>query len=344
MAVSIIIKALNEEGRIGAAIESALAALGGSEGEVIVADSGSSDRTVDIARRYPVLVVELANVEERCCGIGPQLGYQHARGDYICLVDGDMELDPQFLREAVQFLAAHPRHAAVAGRVIESSLDRLEYARRAQRAPADLKAGEVDRLNGGGLFRRAAIAETGYFTDRNLHAYEELELAARLRAGGWRLSRLDIPFVRHYGHRVNAYRLLWRRWRLGYVLGLGEAVRASLRKAHAPILLRQREVRLWVAVASSWIATILVLLLSPTWGNGLALAGLIQAIPVAVMAVRDRSLTMGLYAVTAWHVFTLGFIRGLLRRRVDALRPVEGRILSDGRPKQPSEHGTTTAS
>lgn len=56
MAVSIIIKALNEESRIGSAIESALAALAGSQGEVIVADSGSSDRTVEIARRYPVLV------------------------------------------------------------------------------------------------------------------------------------------------------------------------------------------------------------------------------------------------------------------------------------------------
>ncbi len=344
MAVSIIIKALNEESRIGAAIESALSALAGSQGEVIVADGGSGDRTVEIARRYPVLVVQLADPYESSCGIGPQLGYQHARGRYICLIDGDMELDLQFLRHAVRFLDTHPRCAGVAGRVIETSLDSLEFARRARRAPADLDAGEVDRLNGGGLFRREAIEEARYFTDRNLHAYEELELAARLRAHGWRLWRLEVPFVRHYGHRINAYRLLWRRWQLGYVLGLGEVVRASLGKEHAPIILRQPEIRLWAAVASSWIATILLVLLSPTWGIGLALAVLVQVIPVAVMSLRDRSFRMGLYAVAAWHVYTLGFIGGLLRGRSDAAIPVKGRILSDGRPKQPTEHGTTTAS
>ena len=45
-AVSIIIKALNEERYIATAIESALIALAGLDGEVILADSGSSDRTI----------------------------------------------------------------------------------------------------------------------------------------------------------------------------------------------------------------------------------------------------------------------------------------------------------
>ena len=340
MSVSIIIKSLNEEARIAAAIESALAALPAPDGEVIVVDSGSSDRTVEIARRYPVLVVQLANLDERCCGVGPQLGYQLARGSCICLIDGDMELDADFLRQAVAFIETHPGYAGVAGRVEETNLESLEFARRVRRAPADLDAGEVDRLNGGGLFRRAAIEEVGYFTDRNLHGYEELDLAARLRARGWRLRRLDLPFVRHYGHALNAYRLLWRRWMGGYVLGLGQVVRASLGKKHAEIVLRLSEIRLWAAVAASWVVSLLLVLLSPSWGAGLALAVLVQALPVLVMSVRYRSLAMGFYAVVAWHVHTLGFIAGLLRRRRDPAAPVEGRILSDGRLKRPVDHDT----
>ena len=58
--VSIIIKALNEERRIALAIESALAALSGIDGEVILADGGSTDRTLEIAREYPIVIVGAA--------------------------------------------------------------------------------------------------------------------------------------------------------------------------------------------------------------------------------------------------------------------------------------------
>ena len=57
MSVSIIIKALNEESRIAACIESALSALaalpdGARAGEIILADAGSSARTVAVAARF----------------------------------------------------------------------------------------------------------------------------------------------------------------------------------------------------------------------------------------------------------------------------------------------------
>ena len=70
MKLSIGIKALNEEADIAAAIESALAAAEPFAGEVVLADSGSTDRTIEIARSYPVRIVQLANIGERCCGAG----------------------------------------------------------------------------------------------------------------------------------------------------------------------------------------------------------------------------------------------------------------------------------
>ena len=48
MSVSVIIKTLNESEGLAATLKSALAAAG-PDGEVIVADSGSSDGTVEIA-------------------------------------------------------------------------------------------------------------------------------------------------------------------------------------------------------------------------------------------------------------------------------------------------------
>jgi cellulose synthase/poly-beta-1,6-N-acetylglucosamine synthase-like glycosyltransferase len=68
--LSIIIKALNEERNIALGIESALAAVDGLDAEVILADSSSTDRTVEIARQYPIKIVTLNNREDRSCGVG----------------------------------------------------------------------------------------------------------------------------------------------------------------------------------------------------------------------------------------------------------------------------------
>src|SRR5260221_3578925 len=111
--VSIIIKALNEQRHIASAIESALAALDGIDGEVILADSGSRDRTIEIARRYPIKIVQLTNTAERSCGIGAQLGFQYSRGRYLCLIDGDMQLHDDFLLAALDCLARNPTIAGV---------------------------------------------------------------------------------------------------------------------------------------------------------------------------------------------------------------------------------------
>ena len=59
ISVSVIIPALNEEAYIGQAIQSAWVA---GATEVIVADGGSNDRTLDIARRM--------GAQDVCCPTG----------------------------------------------------------------------------------------------------------------------------------------------------------------------------------------------------------------------------------------------------------------------------------
>ena len=65
MKVSVIIKALNEEQRIAAAIQSALDAVAELGGEVILADSVSSDNTIAIASEFPITIVQLKNPQEK---------------------------------------------------------------------------------------------------------------------------------------------------------------------------------------------------------------------------------------------------------------------------------------
>jgi glycosyltransferase involved in cell wall biosynthesis len=108
-------------------------------GEVILADSYSSDRTVELASAFPIRIVQLANPEERCCGAGPQLGYQHSRGEFVYILDGDMQMREGFLEQALAFLDAHADVAGVGGRVVEQNTESLEYMARGERASAHLR-------------------------------------------------------------------------------------------------------------------------------------------------------------------------------------------------------------
>lgn len=328
--VSVIIKALNEEANICAAIESALQALADVGGEVVLADSLSTDRTVELASRYPIRIVQLAEARHRGCGAGPQLGWQHARGEYVYILDGDMKMLPGFLEQALSYLAQHPEVGGVGGRVVELNMVSMEYRERTARSAAHLSPGLVDRLDAGGLYRRRAIEQAGYFSDRNLHSYEEYDLGARLRAHGWKLARLPVDAATHYGHDSPPYRLMLRRWQTGYACGPGELLRAAMTGPHRKLVLREvRELRLYGAVLLWWLALLSV----PFWpaGAGLraaAFAALALA-PLALMAWRKRSLERAVYSVTSWCVITAATVRGWFAPRVPPREPLPSRIIKE---------------
>jgi glycosyltransferase involved in cell wall biosynthesis len=332
--VSIIIKALNEERHIGATVASALAALAGAglDGEVILADSASTDRTVEIAARYPITIVRLNSVADRSCGTGAQLGYQYCRGRFICLIDGDMRLYAGFLPDALRFLKAHPEYAGVGGIVVEREASNLEYVKRASAHDIDRLPGTVNQLDCGGLYRRDAIEAAGYFGDRNLHSREEMELGVRLRVRGWKLARIDVPAVDHYGHSGDAYALLVRRWRTRLAFGTGEVLRAALgRNEFWPALRKMRhDLLLLSAVHIWWLALIAVPFAAATALRGVVALATLALLPFAVMALKCRSLRIGLYSVTAWNVYAAGIWPGLFGRRVDPASWIDSTIVQEG--------------
>lgn len=346
--VSVIIKAYNEERRIEQALRSSLAAVAEVGGEVILADGHSTDATVAIASEFPVRVVRLLDGGQRSCGIGPQLGFQHARGEYVYVMDADMQLRPGFLRAALEFLDAHPQVGGVGGRIVEMNLHCMEYRERALRNAAHLAPGEVDRLDGGGLYRREAVLQAGWLSDRNLHAYEEFDLAVRLRAAGWKLVRIPVDAVSHFGHDAPPYQLLMRRWRSKYVWGLGELLRGAVGRPHWALVWRDlRELKLYLAVVAWW----LVLLSAPAWplaAPAHALAALaVFVLPFAAIGLKKRSLSRAVYSVASWNLHAAGMVRGLFRSRTapdqriaTAVQDGKGLAAAQVSPKREPAQGT----
>lgn len=325
--LSIIIKALNEQAKIEAAIRSALASVRGIDAEVILADSLSTDDTVELAARYPIKIVQLINPRDRSCGIGPQLGFQFARGEYIYLMDGDMELNPDFARLALSQLDHQPDVAGIGGVVEEQNAANLIFELRKKSSLAHMRVGEVDRLNMGGLYRRAALEDVGYFSNRNLHSFEELELALRLRAKGWRLLRLPIVAIRHYGHTLPMLRLLGLRFRSGYVQGPGELLRSALGK---PYLMHAiKEFRVFLGVIAWWGLLIISAALTPYSLLPLAATASLAIVAAIGMSWRKNSLKLGLYSIIDWNIFAMGTLSGFIRRQKQPDGAIPSKILQE---------------
>ena len=322
--VSIIIKALNEEKRIATAIESALTAVDQVGGEVILADSLSTDKTVEIAQNYPIKIAQLTNPNERCCGIGPQLGYQYANGEFVYILDGDMQMLPNFLPQAIEYMHQNPNVAGVGGKVIEMNTESLEFLARVERASNHMQPGQVDRLDMGGLYRKSAIESVGYFSNRNLHSYEELDLAVRLRAQNWTLHRIDANAVKHWGHDAPPYQLLMKRWKSGYINGLGENFRSAIGQPHFKLLLKDaKEVRIYLATIFWWLALVLTLLLPVAQSTKLVFFTLFFLLPFALMALKKRSLEKSIFSVISWNFNAAGLIRGFFSSQRDPIKPIE---------------------
>jgi glycosyltransferase involved in cell wall biosynthesis len=88
--LSVVIITYNEEANIGRALESVMPLVGDGKGEIVVVDSGSTDRTVEIAKSYGAKVFA-----EEWKGYAAQKNsaIDKASGDWILSLDADEEVD-----------------------------------------------------------------------------------------------------------------------------------------------------------------------------------------------------------------------------------------------------------
>jgi glycosyltransferase involved in cell wall biosynthesis len=90
--VSVVIPCLNEEASIERCVTEARRAVQEQDwdGEVIVADNGSDDRSAELAREAGALVV---HEPRRGYGSAYRAGFAAAQGDYIVMADADLTYD-----------------------------------------------------------------------------------------------------------------------------------------------------------------------------------------------------------------------------------------------------------
>jgi GT2 family glycosyltransferase len=126
----------------------------------------------------------------------------HSEAPLVALVNNDVILDPDWLAVVVQAMQGDERLAAVQTvlRAPDGSIDGagIDLSDGTIRQSRELTAPAWGVSATAALYRRAAIGMRP-FDERFFAYYEDVELCARLREGGWRLAVLPEAKATHRG-------------------------------------------------------------------------------------------------------------------------------------------------
>lgn len=149
--------------------------------EKIYVDSGSSDDSVEIARRYTDKVF----IEPRfpSPGRNRNRGLLEAKFDIVHFIDGDVVIDPDYLKNIVP-LFEEKNVQAIVGQLDEQYPN--IYNRMAALSNVEKKEGYASFTSTGASYKREALlAVNGY--DERIRRGQEAELGERFRKAGFKI-------------------------------------------------------------------------------------------------------------------------------------------------------------
>jgi len=313
--LSIVIIARNEARNIGRAIESVLCAVQDRPGsEILLVDSASTDGTVEIAKHYPINIVCLGSDWFHSVAAGRHIGMLYSHAELVLHMDGDMEMDPDWVNRAVNYITAHPQVAAVGGywRNIYVKNGEVTGEEDQYRFPGD-EALEEPYVGGASLYRRSAIQQVGGFQPY-IRGEEDVLLCIALRHAGYRVMRLPYCMSRHYCIPPKTLSGYLRRVRLDLWLGYGQVPRYTLGTPLFWTYLCERGSYLGVYIAA--LITLAALGLSILLKNILYIVIWLLVIAGVVLyfSIKKHSLNGALSSVVLQTLIAISSLRGFLRK------------------------------
>jgi glycosyltransferase involved in cell wall biosynthesis len=257
----------------------------------VYVDSGSSDNSVELARANGSTVVELSTpppftaARARNAGLA-QLLLIDPELEFVQMVDGDCEVQPGWLEQALAVMDSERNLAAVFGRTRERDPQRSIY-----NALCDdewnVPVGEAAGCGGNALFRIPALRQVNFYNAAMI-AGEDTELAMRLRKAGWRLRRLDCEMTVHDAD-MTRFRQWWvRTRRSGHAFGEMAHLHPDARVPNWPRTVRGIVAWGGVMPALLLLAVLLALAESRLWWLLVALVIIPWPLKMVQLAWRQR--------------------------------------------------------
>ncbi|MCD6117684.1 glycosyltransferase [bacterium] len=225
MILSVVIIGRNEEANIERCLRSVLYAVKSVKSkEIIYVDSASTDRTIDIVKKYPVRIIKLRPEWPLTSSAGRYLGFRNTAGRYVFFVDGDTVIYKDWPERAIAFLEESKESGGVAGIVHEIFLDETGRKVLFRKNRYNVSgSGEVKVFGGIAVYKRSVLDKAGNFNPF-IEATPELELALRIRNAGYKLMRIDIQMAITYAPERDTVKEVMRRAHSG-LYSIGRAFR-----------------------------------------------------------------------------------------------------------------------
>ena len=185
--LSVVVITRNEEACIARCVGSVIdAAARVGAAEIVMVDSASTDRTVEIARSFGIRVLSIRSNRKLSAAAGRFVGFHNTCGKLVMFVDGDTVLDRDWFRMAIPYFD-QPAVAGLAGYLRDFDTQGQEMPYVGHRSAQVVTS---PWLRGIAMYRRSSMDGAGTFNPY-LMVEEEAELALRLRRRG--LAVLNIP-------------------------------------------------------------------------------------------------------------------------------------------------------
>lgn len=200
--ISFIIPAHNEENYIGNCLDFILKEISRENypAEIIVVDNNSSDKTKEIASRYPNVKI----VSEPIMGItrARQRGFLESHGKLICNIDADIKIPPGWLKTVLKEFKKDPKLVCLSGpnkfydmpksfRLLVGYYNLAMYATYIGMSQV-LKIGSVAQ-GGNFIVKKEALEKIGGFNHHFNFYGEDTDIATRLHKIGYVKFTLKLP-------------------------------------------------------------------------------------------------------------------------------------------------------
>jgi len=263
--VTVYIPAYNVADFLAPAIESLLAQFLAPD-EILIIDDGSQDKSVEIASRYPQVMV-VRHATNRGLAAARNTAMQAARNELVASLDADCVADPSWLAELTRNLT-DPCVAGVGGKLTEgvqrSTADRWRAVHMPQHWGDAPVRGPAYLFGCNNLFRKSAVLSVGGYDERMRTNGEDTDLCLRLRKKNWEFLYVPSARATHMRHDTTSSILVtyWRWWRFGvnaYAQGprlrsvLGHAVFVHFRYNFLGPLLKDIKARHWELAAFDFL-------------------------------------------------------------------------------------------
>lgn len=227
MRLSVIIVSYNVYPFLDNCLRSVQQALAGIDGEIIVVDNASVDRTPQLVLDHFPAVKLIANSENTGFARANNQGLEESNGEFVVLLNPDTIVSEDTFSKCISFMDQHPNAGALGVRMLDGSGRFLPESKRGfptLRASftkmtgiyklfprssflnsyykgdvGELETAEVEVLCGAFMFiRRSVLEKTGFLDERFFMYGEDIDLSFRIHQAGYSIYYLPDTSIIHY--------------------------------------------------------------------------------------------------------------------------------------------------